>query len=268
LSSTELRPFTTQYRQSSDQKRTFKRNAPANPISSVGFYGATQMSKTQLSLLALIAIAIASVANAQEAGAFSVRGSLGISAMRGDLLPSISGRGALDQNDLYKNGRRIALGFGYALTPESQLTVDVARSSAKGEDFLLRAGTTPLRARLSDDRSTSIMLGYEYALNGLNQSGMLLGAGLGYERRDALSVAALPIANRTLFDKSNGLTADVRVGYQFAVSDSALFRISATPTYSAKRDLRQSNFTAAGLGLAKEKASWSVPVMAQFEYRF
>jgi opacity protein-like surface antigen len=230
------------------------------------------MKLINLSALTSALVLAWSAASAQavdaEPGAISVRVSAGAGGSRGDLFPAISGRGALDNNDVFKTSRQFSLGFGFAVDTNSQLTLDLTRRQGEGKSVLLRPGTIPLRAALSDDKSTSAMVGYEYALNGLNASGLVLGAGLGYERRDALTVSALPVASRTLFEKSSGLTGDVRIGYQFAVADNALIRVALTPTYSAKRKFKQTNLTALGLGVAKESAAWTLPITAQFEYRF
>ena len=198
----------------------------------------------------------------------SVRVGIAAAASRGDLLPGITGRGAVDNNDAFEASSQFSLGFGYALNQNTQLTVDFARGQADGKRVLLRAGATPLQVKLSKDTTTSAIVGVEYALNGLNASGLVLGAGLGYQRRDALTVASLPIANRTLFQKSSGAIGDVRIGYQFAVAENALLRVAVPPTYSGKREFKQSNFTALGLGAVKAESNWTVPVGMQFELRF
>ncbi len=206
-------------------------------------------------------------ANAEtESGQFSVRAGFGGGANTGDFLPGITGRGALKTDDVYKSSAQFSLGFGFALSPQSQVTFDVTRRQAEGKNFLARVGGT--LSALSDARSTSAIVGFEYMPSGLNQSGFVLGAGLGYERTDALTLKILPVANRELFKKSNGLTADVRAGYQFALSENALLRLAVTPTFSPKRELNSTNAGLLGLGKPKQKSSITIPATLQFEYRF
>lgn len=214
----------------------------------------------------VLSAAAAAQNGGQDAGQFSLRAGIAGSVTRGDFLPAITGRSALKTDDVYKTARQFSLGFGFALSPESQVTFDVTRRSAEGKKIALRSAA--IASALSDSRSTSAMLGFEYALNGLAQSGFVLGAGIGYERLDAITVASAPVANRVLFNKSNGLTADVRAGYQFAVADNALLKLSITPTHSAKRKVNSANAAFLGLGKIVGESSVSVPLNLQFEYRF
>ena len=226
--------------------------------------------KTKIILIAsVVAAFLSSAASAQsnsEPGQFSIRAGFGGGVTRGDFLPGITGRGALKTDDVYKSSAQFSLGFGFALSPESQVTFDITRRQAEGKNFLPRVGA--VLSALSDARSTSAIVGFEYMPSGLNQSGFVLGAGLGYERTDALTLKNLPVANRELFKKSNGLTADLRVGYQFAVSENALLRLAVTPTLSPKRELNAANATLLALGKVKSESSVTIPATLQFEYRF
>jgi hypothetical protein len=234
----------------------------------------TTQSLTTLLLGAMLACAGNALAQSNDPVQLSLRLGVGGAVSGGaDLLPSITGRKAIDSSDAFKGARLFSFGGGFAIDANTQVTLDFARQQGNGKTVLLRpASVTPsapaVSARLSNDRSTSLMFGLEYAMSGLNQSGLVLGGGLGYVRTDAITAASLPVANRTLFQKTSGVTADVRLGYQFAVTDQAVIRLMASPTYLPKRDFKQANFTALGLGTVKKDSRWSVPLTIQAEFRF
>jgi hypothetical protein len=212
-----------------------------------------------------VSLALSNMAMAQSAasqsGQFSVRAGIGGGVNTGDFLPGITGRGALKTDDVYKSSLQFSLGFGFALSEESQVTFDITRRQAEGKNFLPRVGIS--QSALSDAKSTSAILGFEYMPSGLTESGFVFGGGVGYERTDALTLSVLSLTNR-----SNGFTADVRAGYQFALAENALLRLAVTPTYSAKREPNTASTTLLGLGNVKEESSITIPVTLQFEYRF
>jgi hypothetical protein len=222
-------------------------------------------------LLYAAMLSLAASANANDAPSWRVHASIASDALRGTLLDSGDGVArALGYDDAFGRSDRQAIGLGFLIAPNQELSLNRGIDRAGGKTVALGAtnGVTQAAA-LSRFEALRYELGYRYSFSDANQSGFFVGTQIGRERHNAVSARLANGRTETLFDRSSGYSFGVSGGYQWAFGAHAALALEIAPTRRPGFEVNRAGAAVLGVRRSgKTSGSTSMPVSLRFSYSF
>jgi hypothetical protein len=176
---------------------------------------------------------------------------------------------SLGYSDAFGRSDRQAVGIGFVFAPNQELSLSLGLDRADGKrEALGSVGGVRLAGVLSRFEALRYELGYRYSFASVDSSGFFLGAQIGRERRNAVSVRLANGRSETLFARGTGTSLGLSLGYQWRFTHALSLSLEIAPTQRPGFELG-AGATALGISRrGKTDSAFSAPVSARFSYSF
>jgi hypothetical protein len=210
------------------------------------------------------------VASAGDTARWRIHAGIASDALGGTLLKTGNGLAkSVTYGDAFGRSDRQAVGIGFLITPDQELSLSLGLDRAGGNTIALGAvNGVRLAGTLSDFEARRVELGYRYSFANANESGFFLGAQIGRERHNTVSARLASGRSEVLFNRSSGYSYGISAGYQWAFNDALSLSVEVAPTRRPGFDVNSAGAAALGIQARKSSGALSVPVSLRFSYTF
>jgi hypothetical protein len=156
--------------------------------------------------VAIIGALLPLTATASDTTRWRLHASIASDALGGTLLKTGNGLAkSVTYGDAFGRSDRQAIGIGFLITPNQELSLSLGLDRADGNTIALGAlNGVRLAGTLSDFEARRYELSYRYSFANANESGFFLGAQIGRERHNAVSARLASGRSEVLFNRSSG----------------------------------------------------------------